>query len=116
MPPLQPLSNYLRTHRKRSGLTQDELALLLGCRSGSKVSRHERGGRIPTIGALLAYEVVFGTPSRDLFRGVYDRVLREVRRRAQRLSRRVDARPLTPALKRKLDFLSDLIHPTPPEA
>jgi len=33
------LQNYLRTYRKRNSLSQDEMAFLLGCQSGTKVSR-----------------------------------------------------------------------------
>lgn len=110
--PLQPLSNYLKMFRKRSGLSQDELASLLGCKSGSKVSRYERSGRVPSLDTLLAFEIVFNEPASQLFRGRYESVRSDVRRRAARLSRKVDGRPFTPANKRKLDFLSDVIHPT----
>ena len=106
---MQPLSNYLKMFRKRSGLSQDELAALLGCRHGSKVSRYERGGRSPNLDTLVAYELIFKTSSRELYRGVHDRVRSAVRGRAQRLSRKVDARRLTPATKRKLDFLTNVI-------
>lgn len=109
---LQPLSNYLKMFRKRSGLSQGELALLLGCKSGSKVSRYERGGRVPTFDTLAGLEVVFKKPIRELFRGRYERVHRDVRLRAQRLSRKVDSRALTPGNKRKLDSLTEVIHPT----
>lgn len=109
--PLQPLSNYLKMYRKRSGLSQDELALLLGCTSGSKISRYERSCRVPSLDTVIALEVVFGEPARELFGGRYERVRRDVRRRAQRLSRRVDARDVTPVNKRKLDFLTEVIHP-----
>lgn len=60
------LPNYLRTHRKRAGLLQRELALLLGCKSGAEVSRYERSTRQPTLRTALAYEAVFGTPAREL--------------------------------------------------
>ena len=35
------LENYLRTYRRRAGLSQDEMAFLLGTKSGTKVSRYE---------------------------------------------------------------------------
>jgi transcriptional regulator with XRE-family HTH domain len=65
------LENYLRTYRKRSGLSQDEMAFLLGCQNGTKVSRYERFARKPNLETLFAYEVVFGAPARELFAGVY---------------------------------------------
>lgn len=104
------LLTYVKMFRKCSGLSQDEVAELLGCKHGSKVSRYERGGRLPSLEAVIALEIVFGTSTRELFRGHHERVYQQVRRRAQRLSRRVDARPLTPGVKRKMDFLVDLIN------
>lgn len=32
------LDNYLKTYRKRTALTQKDVAYLLGCQSGSKIS------------------------------------------------------------------------------
>lgn len=112
MATLLPLSNYLRTHRKRSGLAQHELAELLGSKNGSKVSRYERGERNPSFATLIACEIIFGIPLTELFRGEATRIRTEVRHRAQRLSRKVDARkPFTPSVKRKFDFLADIINP-----
>ena len=51
------LQNYLRTYRKRSGLSQDEVAFLLGCQTGAKVSRYEPFARKPSLETLFAYEV-----------------------------------------------------------
>jgi len=100
-------------HRKRNALTQYEVARLLGCKNGSKVSRYERGERLPTLETLIAYEVLFKVPWRDLLSGEYNHVHRQVQERAKVLSREVDARnPWTPALQRKFDFLTTIINPT----
>ncbi len=40
---------YLRTYRKRSGLTQSEVARLLGLESGQLISRYERLDRSPNL-------------------------------------------------------------------
>jgi len=85
------LNNYLRTYRKRAGLSQDEMAYLLGCRSGAKVSRYERFARQPTLQTALAYEAIFGVPVRDLFAGIYQKVERPVSQRAQLLMRKLHA-------------------------
>lgn len=99
-------------YRKRSALTQQELAALLGSVYGSKVSRYERDARLPTLETLIAYEVLFKVRWRELLAGEYHRVYRQVRRRAQALSREIDAKTQwTPALQRKLDFLADIINP-----
>src|SRR5258708_38807061 len=50
------LHNYLRAHRKRLGLSQDEVAYLLGAESGAKVCRYERLVRGASLETALAFE------------------------------------------------------------
>jgi transcriptional regulator with XRE-family HTH domain len=99
------LPNYLRAHRKRTGLSQAEVAFLLGCRSGAKVSKYERFHREPTLKTALAYEALFETPVRELFRGVGDDAERETLRRARHLARRLRRRREDPRFHRKLAAL-----------
>jgi transcriptional regulator with XRE-family HTH domain len=78
--------SYLRTHRKRGGLTQDEMAFLLGCQSGTKISRFERLARRPNLRTALACQVVFGVPAHKLFPGLFAEVEKTVIERARLLS------------------------------
>lgn len=102
------LPHYLRTYRRRIGLSQDEVAFLLGGQAGTTVSRHERLSRAPSLRTLLAYEVILGAPFRDLFAGTYRTIERRTRERARRLAAKMsraaganaDART-----RRKLDML-----------
>src|SRR5437667_302672 len=61
------LENYLRTYRKRSGLTQRDVAFLVGCRNGAQVSRYEKRRRLPPLRTALVYEAAFGVPVSVLF-------------------------------------------------
>ena len=89
-----PLESYLRTYRKRTGFSQEEIASLLGCQSGAKVSRYEQGEREPNLRAVFAYEVIFRAPASLLFAGMYEKVERGVRERARLLADRIaDAKP-----------------------
>ena len=99
------LENYLRTYRKRSALSQDEVAFLLGCRSGTKVSRYERHSRKPNLETLFGYEMVFGTPAREFFAGVYQKVEKKITNRAQLLTRNLSRATPTPRATRKLQIL-----------
>jgi hypothetical protein len=54
--------NYLRAHRKRLSLSQDEIAYLLGAYSGAKVCCYERFHYEPVFHTALAYEAIFGRP------------------------------------------------------
>jgi transcriptional regulator with XRE-family HTH domain len=99
------LQNYLRTYRKRSGLTQDEMAYLLGCESGTKLSRYERFSRKPGLETTLGCAIVFGAPCRDVFGGTWEKVEREIKRRAQLLTRRISRATPTPMATQKLEIL-----------
>src|SRR4051794_13547660 len=69
-----PLPNYLRSNRKRSGLSQDEVAFLLGAQSGAKVCRNERFVREPSLATALAYQAIFQRPASELFGGLYEEI------------------------------------------
>jgi DNA-binding XRE family transcriptional regulator len=66
--------NYLRTHRRRCGLSQEELAALVGYKNWNAVGRHERSQDIPPFLVALAYEIVFEVPVAQLFPGFYSAV------------------------------------------
>ena len=57
------IMSYLKTYRKKGGLTQDEVAFLLGCESGTKISRFEHRARQPNLETAFACQVVFGIPA-----------------------------------------------------
>lgn len=85
------LTNYLRTHRNRLALWQEEVAFLLGFKGedkGGKVCRDEKFAREPTLRSALAYEAIYGRPVRELFAGLYEQVEREVAERAKILAYR----------------------------
>jgi hypothetical protein len=60
-------TNHLRFHRKRSGLSQNELARLIGYSNGVAVSRHERLSDDLPFDAVLRYQAVFRVEISVLF-------------------------------------------------
>lgn len=109
----QPLQNYVRTFRRRSGLSQKELAALLGAVSGGKISRYERSSRFPPALTVFALEVIFGKPAHDLFAGSYASVRRTVRARARKLIRRLGRLPPDQRTARKLALLRAIVESKP---
>ena len=103
----QRLANYLLTYRKHAGLSQDEVAFLLGGRSGTKVSRYEQAARLPTLETALAYEAILGVPARELFTGTFAKVEKATKERAETLAReiRLSARRDLQLTKQKLTTL-----------
>jgi transcriptional regulator with XRE-family HTH domain len=80
--------NLLRARRKRSALSQREIAFLLGAHNGSKVSRYEQLTREPELKTALAYEVIFKCPVSELFPGLFKKVKAVVQERAKVLAKR----------------------------
>jgi DNA-binding XRE family transcriptional regulator len=82
------LPNYLKTFRKRSGLSQEEVAFLLGTLNGEKVCRHERFAREPSLRTALAYMIIFQSQGHELFAGIHEEVRLEIVDRARKLKRK----------------------------
>jgi transcriptional regulator with XRE-family HTH domain len=103
--------NYLRTHRKRIGLSQRELAEALGFYDESPVSRHERFESTPPLSIAIGYEVVFRVPVSEIFAGLRDRVEKDVENRLRDLQNALGERSAkdrgSTAVARKLMWLSE---------
>ncbi len=102
------LDNYLRSHRKRSGLSQDHVARLVGTRCGSTVSRYESFARQPSLETAVAFALVFDVPLRELFAGVHEQVEKRVRRTARGLLRLSASASPTRASSRAIKHLERL--------
>lgn len=107
-----PLTTYLLTYRKRTGLSQGEIAFLLGISSGTTVSKHETGARKPFLKAALSYEIILGEPACELFAGWYLELDGSIRKRAALLRKRLSALPGTPANVQKLKAIRRLLEET----
>ena len=91
-----PLNNYLRTHRKRLALSQEEVGFLLGFQGESKgatVCRDEQLTREPSLQMALAYEAIYQRPIRELFAGLYQQIESDVAARAKILTYRKVPKP-----------------------
>jgi len=86
---LSPLGSYLRTHRKRSGLSQRELADILGLLTEWQVSQHEKSLTVPILLTAMSYEILFRVPISRLFPGIYETVRDNVESRLAELEKRL---------------------------
>ena len=100
-----PLQNYLRTHRRKTGLSQEDMAKLLGAERDTTVSRHESGQRLPALEMAIAYELVYQVPLRELFAGQVVEVGARVRRHANRLLEETNGTLKGPRAQQKLETL-----------
>lgn len=107
------LTNYLRSHRKRLSLSQEEVAFLLGVKGlldrGIKVSRDENFVRTPNLESALMYEAIYGIPVRELFAGLYEQMEQEVAKRAKLLQFRI-ANPRKPQRQEVINRLASKLN------
>lgn len=101
----------LRTLRIRSGLSQREIAELLGFRSDAAAFRHERAKSIPDLRTAMAYEILFGVPISSQFPGLFREIEPLVERRISQLKRRLEDQlgrgPNAARDARKLEFFCE---------
>jgi DNA-binding XRE family transcriptional regulator len=83
------LANYIRIHRRRTGLTQRELGEALGYPNENTIARHENFEVVPPLTTALAYEIVFRVPVSEIFAGLRDAVAEEVEARLMHLEERL---------------------------
>jgi len=79
------LENYLRSHRRKSGLSQRQLGHLLGYDNEVQVSRHERFEAVPPLDSALGYHIVFRVPISALFPRIYEDVREAIEMRLGQL-------------------------------
>lgn len=101
---MKRLDCYVYTHRRRWGLTQPELAFLLGWKSGSTISLLEKRGREPKLTCVAALDLIFGTEKDDLFPKLFLAAEDEVAARMNDLYERLQGDP-SRKTKEKLELL-----------
>jgi transcriptional regulator with XRE-family HTH domain len=106
---MSKLPHYLRSERKRASLSQTDVAALLGVEAASKISRYERGTRLPPLKTALAYEAIFGRPVADLFAGTFQQVRPMVVRQARKLSKKTIIGRKPSFLARRHESLDNIV-------
>jgi DNA-binding XRE family transcriptional regulator len=107
--PSPKLPNYIRTHRKRTHLTQNEVAFLLGAKNSAHVCRHERLEQTPNLPTLLAYEILFRTPVRSLFSETHQDVEQKLTHRIRLLIQKLAKSRESRLKARKIEILTDYL-------
>ena len=103
------LNSYLRTHRKRKCLSQEELAYLLGFATPAKVSRHELLQRRPDLQTAFGCQVLFNAPAHEIFPGFYAEVEQSVLTRAHSLHGKLESGFKSARTMHKIEFLAILL-------
>mgnify|MGYP001613903475 CR=1 FL=1 len=99
------LRNYLKKYRLQCGLTQKEIAYLLGCSDATAISHYERNVRIPPLEILLGYEKIFNLPMRFFYARTASEIGRKIEKRSGILLNKIVRQPSSKMNERKIDFL-----------
>jgi transcriptional regulator with XRE-family HTH domain len=100
--------NYLRSYRLRWGLSQGELANLLGWKGSEVISRIEKKQRPPTLRLVIACFILFGTPAAELFPDISASIEIDVMARVQEMYETIQGNP-SRKTKRNIELLESAI-------
>lgn len=108
------LGNYIAALRKQAGLSQLQLARLVGYRDRSAVASHERHLSLPPLVIAIAYSMVFRKPVSEIFAGLADVVEHAVEAELTKLEQELN-QPKAPseAKAKALRWASDRIKSQP---
>jgi transcriptional regulator with XRE-family HTH domain len=105
-----PLNTYVRNLRARAGLSQNELATLLGSGGHSTVSAYEQEGQSQRdVERVIALELILDEPVQAIFAGISKRLREQIARRASAVLAGVPDKT-SRANVQKLETLARLAH------
>lgn len=87
------IENYLHAHRKKAGLSQLEIGILLGYADEGAVSRHEQSKTLPPLLSALGYEIVFNKPIAELFPGIRESIQKRIEAQLLRFEEDLQQKP-----------------------
>ncbi|MBS1683207.1 MAG: helix-turn-helix transcriptional regulator [Bacteroidetes bacterium] len=101
--------SYLRQHRKRSPLTQNDIAFIMHLSDFANVCRWEKGLRQPTIEAIIIYHLLFGFPIETLFETQKHELGKNTAERMKLLIAQLKVEKSTPKVKSRITFLESAL-------
>jgi transcriptional regulator with XRE-family HTH domain len=100
--------SYVRPLRRRWGLTQSELAFLIGTKTSTMVSRIEAVKTYPSLAQAIAFSIVFDTPLLELFPEMFGKAHDFVLKQAESLYDELQGTSAK-GTSAKLDFLEEVL-------
>ena len=100
--------HYLRSYRLRWGLSQVELANLLGWSRPDVISRVEQKQRPPSLTLVIACFILFGTQVDELFPDIFDAIDALVMSRVQEMYETMQGDP-SRKTKKKIELFESAI-------
>ena len=103
----KPFKNYINRYRRLRGLSQRELAPILGCQSGKTVSRYEQSTRQPNLEVALRLAWFLDVPPEKLWPGFRQEIIEQAMRPCQILLQKMSKQEETKKRKLKVAYLKE---------
>lgn len=101
--------NYLRYYRKRTPLTQEDIAAIMGYPDVSNVSRYEKSKRTPKIEMLLTYHLLFNVSVELFFEPRLETIKSELLRKIEKLLETIKAENRDLNYSSRIQYLEQVI-------
>lgn len=102
--------NYLKMYRKKSPLTQSDIAFLMELTDYSNISRYEKGQRNASIDFLLMYHLLFNTSIESFYEQQSDQILSKLLNRIDLLIEDIRKEERSRINTFRIEFLESVIN------
>lgn len=106
---MNPIYHDLRSYRKKTCLTQQDVALLFGNKDVSQISRYETCPINPQVEISLLYHLLFNVPMTSFFAQQKEAIHKKLLQRIPNIINEFKAVQSTPLIEEKIEFLSKLL-------
>lgn len=100
--------NQLRGCRRKSALTQSDVAFLMNLPDGCNISRYERGERTPSFDMIVIYQLLFDIRIESLFQHQNSRLQSELLTRIKQLIENLRPNQKIPKVSQRIKFLESI--------
>lgn len=102
------MRNLLRTYRKKTELSIEDVSRLLNMQDSSTLSRCERGCRKPNLEIMFTYHILFAVSIEKLFEEEMKYTLKKIDKNINPLIENLQKQDMTKKVEARLSFLRSL--------
>jgi len=102
------MQNLLRTYRKKTELSIEDVSQLLSMQDSSTLSRCERGCRKPNLEIIFTYHLLFEVSIEKLFENEMKIIYRKIGKNIDPLIEELSKQNLTRKVEARISFLNSL--------
>jgi transcriptional regulator with XRE-family HTH domain len=101
--------HVLRTHRRKTQLTQSDVAYLINLKDNSSISRCEKGDRPPTVDIILTYQLLFETHLGELLIAHREKIKNRIASRIKPLIASIEQEPPSDKTIARMEYLKQAL-------